>query len=408
MSITTARTPAPFRETKNAGDSVPETQELKQLSTELKSTFEKFKERDQQREAEIKKFGEATAETTAALKKLNDRLDEIEPKAQRARTAAGESKDAETPEVKAMLAAESKYMRYGEKNLTEAERKSLATDDNTDGGYLVSPQRANKIIEKLIEFSPIRELATVETISKGNTYEVPAEGSQDFDAGWVGERETRAETNAGKLRMEKIPTHEIYAAPRATRAMLDDADFGVEDWAQRRVSKRFGVKEGTAFISGDADGKPEGLLTNADVTEVVTGSAAALTADGLISLVYDLPEFYARNATFVMKRATVAAVRKLKDSQNRYLWEPGLNGGGAPMLLGYPYREAIDMPAVGANNYPVLFGDFRAAYTIVDRKGITLIRDEVTAKPFVILYYTKRVGGQVVLAEAMRKHKCST
>ena len=166
--------------------------------------------------------------------------------------------------------------------------------------------------------------------------------------------------------------------------------------------------------SGSGVGQPEGLLTISGMTEVNSGSAAALTGDGLVNLYYTLPDFYARQSTFVMKRSTVGAVRKLKDSSGNYLWAPGFGGNGLTMnlaagapatILDRPYREAIDMPAVAADAMAIVFGAFKMGYRIVDRQDIRVLRDPYSNKPYVTFYTTKRVGGQVVLLEAFVKHK---
>jgi len=175
------------------------------------------------------------------------------------------------------------------------------------------------------------------------------------------------------------------------------------------VAQRFGVKEATAFITGTGVGQPEGVMANSAVASVNSGSASAVTADGMLALTYALPEYYARNAVFMMKRATLLTIRQLKESTtNAYIWQPGLQAGAPPTILGHRYYESPDMDAEGSNKYPVVFGDFKTGYTIVDRMGISVLRDPFSSKPFIEFYTTRRVGGQVVMAEALRKLKCST
>lgn len=374
--------------------------EIKQIYEEMQKTWADMKAVLDVQEQEIKKHGEASGETKGAIDKLNARLDELETKMNRP-PAGRDGAPAEAPEVKAFVS----YMRKGADKLLPEEIKALATDTDVEGGYLVPVQTRNRIIEKLVELSPIRSLASIETISVGNTLEVPKEGATDFAAGWTGERAARTETQAGKFAAESIPTHEMYASPRATQWMLDDAAFDVEGWIVRKVSQKMAVVEGTAFISGDSNGKPEGLLTHAGVVVVNSGNASLLTADGLINLFYSLPDAYARNATWLLRRATVGIIRQFKDNQGQYLWQMGIAMGQPAMILGAPYVECPDMPAVAANAFPVVLGDIRSGYQIVDRQGINVLRDPYSAKPFVEFYVTKRVGGQVVLAEAIRKQK---
>lgn len=370
---------------------------------ELQGTWNQMKAKLEQAESEKAKYGEELAETKSTIDALNARIDEIETKGNRPGLGADTKAGDGTPEVKAF----NQFLRKGADRVAPDQVKLLSADSDSDGGFLMPTNQANSILMKLIEHSPIRELATVITISSGDTYEQPAEDTTDFSASWTSERGARAVTTSGKLRNDIIQAHEMYANPLATQKLLDDAAFNVETWLNARVAKRFAVTEGTAFVSGTGAGQPEGILTNASVTSKNSGDANLITADGLIDLFHDLPEFYARSSTWLFKRATLGAIRKLKDSQNRYLWEPGLQPGDPGMLLGRPYRECVDMPAVAASAYPVVFGDIAAAYTVVDRQGIRVVRDPYSSKPSVEFYTTKRVGGAVVLAEAIRKLRIS-
>jgi HK97 family phage major capsid protein len=368
---------------------------------ELRETFEQFKTTDAEMHVEIKKYGEASAETVAKLEKLNERIDQLETKANRpAIEAPGAKADASPDATKAFR----EWSRHGEKGMSPESVKLLSTNSDPDGGYLMPENMASQVALKLIEFSPVRELANVITISAGNSIKIPVEDSTDFAASWVGETAARTETTSGKLAMVEIVAHEMYANPFATQALLDDSAFNVESWLADRVTMRFAVTEGTAFLTGSGASRPEGILTNATViaNQVKTGHATLLTADGLMDLYHALPEMYARAATFLMKRATLGAVRKLKDGAGNYLWMPGLSANAPATILGQPYREAIDMPAVGAAALPILFGDFNRGYQIVDRQGVRVQRDPYTSKPKVEFYTTKRVGGAVVLAEAIR------
>jgi HK97 family phage major capsid protein len=190
--------------------------------------------------------------------------------------------------------------------------------------------------------------------------------------------------------------------------------MNVEAWIAEKVSDKFARTEATSFISGNGVGKPRGILTYASgtsfnqVEQVVSGSAALLLPDGLISLVYALKAPYKVGAQFLMKRATVSAIRKFKDTTNQYLWQPSVQAGQPDSLLGFPIMEADDMEAVAANALAVAFGNFKAAYQIVDRIGIRTLRDPYSSKPYVEFYTTKRVGGGVKNFEAFKIQKCST
>lgn len=400
---------------------------------EYGAAVHEFRQYLKRKEEEEKKAGGAAPETKEALEKLQDALDKVEElKTEKARER--EAMDSRIRDVEAKLArsaqlpddpdpvrladdpelvkAMEKYWRRGEKGLNASEEailsKALATDSGADGGYTVYPTVDNNVRQKLIEISPVRKLARVETIA-GGEWQGPAEGSQQFDSGWVGERQARPETNAAQLRIDIIKPHEMYAKPRATQTMLDDAGFGVESWLTARVTREFDRREGNAFILGDSVGKPEGLLTNADIAYVPGTDASAIKADGMIDLFYALPEFYARNASWLLKRSTIRDVRKLKEtSTDNYLWQPGLASGQPNTILDRPYEEAFDMPAIAANAFPVLFGDFKEGYLIVDRIGMRVLRDPYSAKPLIEFYTTKRVGGGVIMAEALRKLKIAT
>jgi HK97 family phage major capsid protein len=378
--------------------------EIRQIVETMNRAFEEFKATIARGEDEQKKFGHRLAETDAKLAKINDRFDALEVTLQRA-TVAQNGNGNERPEDAEYRKAFARYFRKGEKGLSELELKALATDSDPDGGYLLPRNVRAGIIERLVEISPVRALASIETIGVGDSLDVPKEGSTVFDDGWVSERQDRPETATGTFALDQIPTFEQYAKPRATQKMLDDSSFDVEGWIARKVEQRFAKREASGFISGNGVTQPEGLLTNADVAIVNSGDANLLTPDGIVKLFYALPEPYAANGTWLLRRGTVQAIRLFKDTTNQYLWQPALGEKAPPTILGQPYREAIDMPVVAANAFPIIFGDIRSAYTIVDRQGVRVLRDPYSAKPFVEFYTTRRVGGQVVLAEAIVKQK---
>lgn len=381
----------------------------KRLYDEMRSAFEELKATNEQLKKEIDTLGHTTAETREKEDKILDRLDTLETMMNRPVFTATEAK-AKTEEL--VQRAYIMFLRRGADAMTVEQRdawkeeRAWATDDDTSAGYLVPMNVSDRMIERLIEFSPMRELANVETISVGNSLLIPTEGT-GFASGWVGEREARPETATGTVGGEQIPTHEMYAKPKVTQWMLDDPVFDVEGWINRKVGESFGLLEGTAFFVGNGVGKPEGVLTRSGITaqEVNSGDANLLTPDGLINLSYALPEAYARNAILLARRLTIRDIRKFKDTTNNYLWQPGLALGAPNTILGYPYREAPDMPAIAAGAYAVAFGDWRAAYTIVDRQGIRVLRDPYSSKPFIEFYTTRRVGGQVTKLEAYRVQK---
>lgn len=396
---------------------VGETLDLKKLHEDLSGVTKLFREANDRFEAETKKTGEASTETKALNDRLNKRLDDIEVKMQRARLMRdGDQQTESKSEVSELeTKAFNNFARFGDERLSETERKavdaqraierkSLSTDSDPDGGYVVPTTTSDRFIRKLILVSPIRPYATVETISRGNDFAIPAEGPQSFAAGRVGQRSSRPETTGGQIRLEKIPTHEYYAKPLLTQQQIDDPSIDVESWATDRAGTAIGQIEGQDFVAGTGVGGPEGF-NSSSVTDIHGGDAALIKIDGLFDMMADLPTYYAQNARLFCNRKTKYAVRKLKDGQGQYLWQPSVIVGAPPTFDGTEVVEIYDMPDIAANAFPVVYGDMKAAYTIVDRQQIRLLRDPYTTKPFVELYFTKRTGGQIVLAEALRRLK---
>ena len=344
---------------------------------------------------------------TTKLGELDDQYTQIQVRLNRPGSGgadAADGKRAQTPEEKTF----SQWTRKG--SAPDIDTKLLSVGDDTQGGYTVPPTRVQTILQTLIQFSPIRELANVVTLSTGDTWEQPKEGATRFAASRSAETGSRAQTTAANLAMETVRAFWAYANPFATQQMLDDAGFNFDGWLDDRLGQAFAVMEGAEHIVGTGVGQAEGLLSDASITElqalpygsqlINSGNAAELTGDGIINLMTGLPEFYARNGMFIAKRQTFGAIRLLKDGMGQYLWQPGLSAGIPNQILGRPYREAIDMPAVAANAYALIYGDIRRAYTILDRQGMTMVRDPFTSKPNVELYTTWRSGGKPVLREA--------
>ncbi len=304
------------------------------------------------------------------------------------------------------------YMRRDDKGGAHANlaafQAALQTGSDPDGGYLVPTETSRRIIEKAYESSPMSEVAYTETIG-AKELEIPRDEAE-AGAGWVGETEARPETSTPTLGMTKIVAHEMYAAPRATQNMLEDAGIDIEAWLARKVGEKFGRLEASAFLTGSGVGQPRGLLTyangttNGTIEQVASGAAADFTFDGLINAVFALKDPYEPNASWMLNRLGIRNVAKLKDLEGRYIWDFGntRERPGRATLLGYPVRRATDIAAPGASALMAAFGDFKQAYTIVRRLGITTLRDPYTAKPYVIFYSRARVGGDVVNFEAVK------
>jgi HK97 family phage major capsid protein len=254
-------------------------------------------------------------------------------------------------------------------------------------------------------------LATVETIST-DALEILEDRDTDTGGGWTGEQGTVSDTTTAQIGKKTINVHEIYSQPKATQKLLDDASINIEAWLTGKIAERFALTEATAFISGNGIARPRGILSYTPAADasfawgnpgfIASGTSAEFTADGLINTVYALKERYSAAASWLMKRASEGAVRTLKDGEGNYLWVPGLAAGKPNTLLGHAVYQAADMEAIAAASYSAAFGDWKSAYTIVDRIGIRILRDQYTSKPFVKFYATKRVGGDVTNFEAYK------
>lgn len=301
-----------------------------------------------------------------------------------------------------------KYLRKDDAMLEPEEKKALSVGSDPDGGYTVAPDTSGRIIQNIFETSPLRAYATTQMISTD-----VLEGLYDLDetgAVWVSETTTSGETTTPKFGVWRIPVHELAAEPRATQKLLDDSMVNVEGWLVNKISQKMARTENTAFVLGDGVGKPRGLLsypagtTNPGEIEVInSGVNGSFTADNIIDLVYSLKSEYRANGVFFMNRLTVAAVRKLKDTNGRYYWQESMQAGEPSRLLGYPVIEFADMPDYTTTGALAIgFGDLREAYTIAERHGIRIIRDIYTSKPFVKFFAYRRVGGDVVNFDAVK------
>tara|TARA_Y100001938_G_C8054628_1_gene413746 strand:- start:269 stop:1492 length:1224 start_codon:yes stop_codon:yes gene_type:complete len=302
-----------------------------------------------------------------------------------------------------------KFVRKGIENLEPDEKKALTVSNDSTGGYLAPPEYVQELLKTVTEISPIRTIARIRTTGR-RSVQVPKRSGQ-FAAQWVAEQGTRSETTGYNVALEEVPAHELYALVDISEQNLEDTVFDLEAEMQSEFAEQFAKAEGTSFVSGSSVGQPEGLLTNSSVSEVNSGNGTALLADGLITLVHSIKSEYAANGTFVFNRTTLAAIRKLKDTAGQYVFQAGmsLQGGVPNTILGYPYVQATDMPDVAANAFPVLFGDFSRAYMIVDRNALAVQRDPFTQATSGNVRYVarRRVGGQVVQAEAIVKQKVS-
>jgi HK97 family phage major capsid protein len=381
----------------------------------LGHAWEEFKKLNDRRLAEIERKGSADSLTNEHLSKINNVLDVYKSKVDGLETAFnrpsfehGYNEKASAEDKMEHKKAFINYVRRGvEGDLSFLEQKALSVGTDADGGYLVTPQVRDEMTRKIFETSPMRQLANVTTISSDSLEII--EDNDEAGAAWSSS-ETAAVTESTSPQIGKITidAYELVAQPKATQKLIDDSSVDIEAWLTEKLVDVFSRKENTAFISGDGTGKPKGILaytagTGAgQVEQITSGTSAVVTADSLIRLYYALKGDYARNATYLMNRATAQAVRLLKDTTNQYIWNPGLSAGTPDTLMGVPAVTASDMPVPAANSLSVAIGDFSRAYQIVDRTGVRILRDPYTEKPFVKFYSTKRVGGQVINFEAIK------
>ncbi|MGB3406878.1 MAG: phage major capsid protein [Jannaschia sp.] len=314
--------------------------------------------------------------------------------------------DADAPHQKALDA----YLRSGDddglRNLSVA-GKSMNTAVAAEGGYLVDPQTAQTVQSVLKASSSLRSIANIVNV-ESTSYDVLVDHTE-LGAGWASENGSITETDSPLFDRISIRLHELSAMPKASQRLLDDAAFDIESWLAGRIADKFATSEAAAFVSGDGIDKPKGFLTYAAVEEaswawgslgyVATGAVddfnPNMPSDAIVDLVYALGAKYRANAAFVMNSKTAGAVRKMKDADGRFLWSDSLAAGQPAQLMGYPVLVAEDMPDIGTGTTAIAFGDFGAGYTIAERPDLRVLRDPFSAKPHVLFYATKRVGGDV-------------
>jgi len=392
--------------------------DLAMIHDEMMRTFESFKAENDARIAAIEKRGgdvlleEKVARIDRALDDTQRRIDAFSLKG--ARPQLGVERGGALHDRERKSAFDS-YVRRGDASGLQAlEVKAMSAGSNADGGYTVPVEIDQEIGRRLAALSPIRSIASVREIS-GNVYKKPFMTTGPA-VGWVGETTSRVQTDSPVLDSLSFPAAELYAMPAATASLLDDSAVNIEEWLAAEVEQTFAEQEGTAFITGDGANKPKGFLSYATVanaswswgklghilTGVDGGFPAVDPSDILVDLVHALKAGYRQNGTFVMNRKTQGAIRKMKDANDGYLWQPPAQAGGRASLMTFPVVEAEDMPDMAADSLSIAFGDFRRGYLVVDRQGVQVLRDPFTAKPYVLFYTTKRVGGGVQDFDAIK------
>ena len=373
---------------------------------EMMATFEAYKQVNDARLSEIESKCSADTLLEDQLARLDKRIDALSLKA-----AAPETGPA-IASTSAQDTAWSRYMRRGdESGLAQLDTKAYRAGTENQGGYVAPPELDRMIEARLQTSSPMRQIATVRQSSAG-VYRKPV--TLGVAAQWAAETTSRTESVTAGLSLLEFPAGELYSMPAATQTLLDDAYVDVDEWLADEVDAAFSTQESLAFVSGNGSSRPKGFLAYSIVAESamswgkigsVSGDfSVANPGDQLIDLIHTPQSQFRTNGRFVMNRRTVASVRKLKDADGRYLWVPG-SGGEAATILGYPVTELEDMPDIANGKAAIAFGDFRRGYLIVDRQGVQVLRDPYTAKPYVMFYTTKRVGGGVQNFDAIKVMK---
>lgn len=300
-------------------------------------------------------------------------------------------------------------------------RAAATVGSDSDGGFTVPIEWDRTITDQLKVVSAMRQYAHVQSVSGAGFKKLY--NLRGTASGWVGETSARDATSGSKFGEYPFSFGEIYANPAATQGLLDDSEIDFAKWISDEVETEFAAQEGVAFVSGNGVNKPKGILkyTSVDeaalaenlrhplgaIDEVNSGAAAGLTSYGLIDLTGDLPTERIDGAAFYSNRQTTSTIRKMKDGDGNYLWQPSYQAGDPALVLGYAIRELSGLPAIAADAIPLLFGNMERAYRIFDRIGVRVVRDPYTNKPYVQFYTTKRVGGGLWDPSWMRYHKIS-
>lgn len=419
------------------------TDQVKDLINDLGKTVKEFQDSNDQKFAEIEK-GRKDPLLEDKINKMNDRIDELETqKAEIEKQLARKTKEQERQDVdleeKAIQFSQvltnkkgsvvqidaegftqyekalKTWLMKGDNALGADEMKALSVGSDPDGGYTVTPDMSGRMVEKLFETSPMRQVASVQSINSDSL-----EGLYDLDeaaSGWVSETGSRAQTSTPQFAKWSIPTHEQYAMPAATQKMLDDSSLNIESWLAGKVQSKFSRTENAAFVSGDGNGKPRGFLTYAagttipnTIEQLPTGASGDFAGSGaggdtFFDMVYAMKAGYRNGARWAMGRSTLKEVRKIKDSDGNYIWQSGLAVGEPSTIAGYSTIDFEDMPDMGVDSLSIAFANWAEAYQIVDRLGTRILRDPFTAKPYVLFYTTKRTGGDVLNFEAIKLMK---
>ncbi len=402
-------------------------EDLKKVIEDLNRAWEEFKAENDRWQKEIEAKGHADPLLAEKVERINKditqiaamkkQLEDLEKTVSRGGLGGGGG-FGKSDAVKEHAQAFDRWFRKGfDGGLANLEVKAnLSTLSDPDGGFTVPEEVETAIDRVAATVSAMRRLATVRTIGTDEYKKLVSQGGAS--SGWVAEKGSRTETDTPTLVEIAINTKEIYAMPAATQKLLDDSRIDIANWLAQEVSIEFAEQESDAFIDGNGVEKPKGILAYSMVANasyawgkvgyIVTGEASAFTdADKLIDLQHALKSVYRNGAAWLMNDATMAHVRKFKDGEGNYIWRPGLAEGAPETIFGKPVEIDDNMPDIGAGKFPIAFANFARAYLIIDRFGIRVLRDPYSSKPYVLFYTTRRVGGGIVMYEAIKLLKVS-
>ena len=382
--------------------------EIKDKIYELGNAWEEFKSSNNEKLDELNKRHTFDPLHTEKLEKIHKELNSckqhitnLEIAARRPLSSEIEDKDIKSKkEMKKFI----NYLRTGELNI---EQKSFNTGTPPEGFSLLAEEMANYIISIIYDSSPMRQLCSAQTTSNDNLTINKQVGS--METRWLERNVEAEETGTPSFDIVKIYANLLYSQPKAEQRLLDDSEVNLEKWIIGRLTTAFSYAENKAFIDGTGVVMPHGILSysSIDIEQINSGINGDFTTDTLLDMFYDLREEYTANATYLMHKLSVQKIRYLKDAQDQYIWQPGLQLGEPDKLFGVPIKHADAMPPPATNSLSVALADFKQAYLIVDRIGISMIRDSLTEKPYVKFYTTKRVGGAVVNFDAIKLLKLS-
>ena len=389
--------------------------DVKLVADELGAKFAEFTAKNDKKlealSSEKAKLGEQVDTLNGKLSELDALKKSLEDEIIAAKRPGTGSVNKDVAEHKAAFLD---FVRKGkESGLGELQAKALRTTVDSDGGFAVPEELDRSILELLHNESPMRRVCNQITVGTPDYKRLVNLGGAA--SGWVGETAARPATNTPTLAQVAAVMGEIYANPQATQTSLDDMFFNAEAWLAAEVAREFAEKEGDAFLNGNGTNKPKGILAYTmaltgdsvrafgQIQNLKSGVAGDFTTDKLIELVYTLSRAYRGNGTFMMADMTLFKLRTMKNAvTGEYIWRPGIDALQPSTVLGYAVEENEDMPAVAVDANAILFGDFKRAYTIVDRIGTRILRDPYTNKPNVGFYTTKRVGGMLVDSNAVK------